>query len=373
MSTPGIVLAPGLTSELVEFWGFKYKEVKEELEALKKAEGLEDSTLSYGELRRMVQKLQSEAFDTARRLEANEKYLHDLIASTRNEQQAAQHKLAACNAEKADLFVRLARSDNERLTLYHQVEISYSQAASLAAEADRQRMAIVAELFPATSFFADTFTPLIFNSAKRVVRGLPQDSSNPQAKLYFLPRPPASTPLRVPAACQCGYWFYPFNLSTEAPFDLIVEVGSDTWLYFGRYQSRLLPGYEMKISEWITLDEEVKLNFCTRVASQRGSVGQHASHAAQVDIRQRYDSGQWNIPCYTLQCVGFNMTLHDTLIATASKIEIPDPPSLGKRLRTETPSRYGSAAADESASLAKRVRRDNSLDDVDPILRVKRE
>jgi hypothetical protein len=35
MSIPEIVLTSDLTSEVVEFWGFKYKEMKQELETLK--------------------------------------------------------------------------------------------------------------------------------------------------------------------------------------------------------------------------------------------------------------------------------------------------------------------------------------------------
>ncbi|KAJ7118885.1 hypothetical protein C8R44DRAFT_878417 [Mycena epipterygia] len=356
MTTPGIVLTSNLASEVVEFWGFKYKEVKEELEALKKAEGQDDNdTPTYGELKRLVQQLQADAADTARRLEASDTYLRDFIASSRNEQKAVQQKLDACTAEKTELLVQLARAESERVTLYHQIQISYSQAVSLAVEADRQRMAVIAELFPVTSFVEDSFTPL--------------DASI--TKLYFLSRPPSAIPLRVPSVCQAGYWFYPFNLSPmDAPFELMVEVEFDKWLYFGRYVTRVFAGYEMKLSEWIALDEQIKLTFCARIASQKVPAGQNLSYTNQIDVRARYDSGQWNVPCYTLQCVGFDMALHDALAATAAKLchepDIPNAQSLGKRYRTETPSRSDiTEGSEKSDGSVKKVR--STVDCVDEL------
>ncbi|KAJ7491135.1 hypothetical protein FB451DRAFT_632489 [Mycena latifolia] len=372
MSTAGIVLTPELTSELAEFWGLKYKEVKQELDALK---GAEDNTPTYGELKRLVQQLQAEAVDTARRLESKDKYLFDFIAATRSEQKVAQEKLEACNAEKAQLLAQLARSDNERVALYHQIQVSYSQAASLAAEVNRRRMDIIAELFPPTSFFDDSFTPVVFNSARRVVRALSQESNGPQSRLYLLPRPPTSIPLRVPSFCQAGYWFHPFDLSPmDSPFELIVEVGSDIWLYFGRYVTRRFPGYDMKLSEWITFDEQIKMVFCARIASQSMPLGQDPSHAAEVNVRQRYDSGQWSAPCYTLQCVGFDMTLHDALTTKLRcESEIPNPPSLGKRRRAETPSCCGSVETEGSVrpeGFAKKVRPEPHASGVEELIAI---
>ncbi|KAJ7144897.1 hypothetical protein C8R43DRAFT_558932 [Mycena crocata] len=357
MSTPAIVLNSDLTSELVEFWGFKYKEAKQQLEEVKqqledfkkRKAGQEDGAQTYDELKRLVQQLQADAADTARRLEANDRFLQNVIASSRNEQRLAQEKLDARTAEKTELLVQLARADTERVALYHQIQASYIQSVSLAAEADRQRMAVIVEQYsPTASFFPDSFTPtsVTFNSAKQLVGALPRDSDSYPWQLYFLPRPPNSIPLHVSSACQSGYWFYPFNLSPmDSAFELIVEVDLNKWLYYGRYTTRLFPGYEMKLSEWTTLDEQAKSIFCTRIASQKLPVGQTASHALQMDVRQRYDSGQWSVPCYTLQCVGFDMALYDALTATSAKLRCDANLSNssvvaigGKRRRTETPS-----------------------------------
>jgi hypothetical protein len=68
--------------------------------------------------------LQADAVNTTRRMEANDKFLQGLIASTQNEQKVAQQKLEVCNAEKTDLLVQLARSDAERVSLYDQVTIN---------------------------------------------------------------------------------------------------------------------------------------------------------------------------------------------------------------------------------------------------------
>lgn len=35
------------------------------------------------------------------------------------------------------------------------------------------------------------------------------------------------------------------------------------WIYFGSYITRLLPGYEMKMSEWLSLDEQVRVHLVT--------------------------------------------------------------------------------------------------------------
>jgi hypothetical protein len=97
---------------------------------------------------------------------------------------------------------------------------------------------------------------------------------------------------------------------------------------------------------------QTKTNFCTRLANQKvpGRPGQHVSYPNSIDIRQRYDSGQWNIPCYTMQCVGYDMALYDALAVTAANIlhcKEAKTQSLGKRRRTETPSVCG--LGDESA------------------------
>ncbi|KAJ7778698.1 hypothetical protein DFH07DRAFT_537734 [Mycena maculata] len=346
--SPGIVLNPDLTPELVEFWGFKYKELKQELDALKiqKTGGQEDSIPTYGELQRLVQQLQTETANAAKRLEANDKFLQDVIESTRSEHRAIQQQLEACNAEKSRLLAQVGRLEAERITLYNQIQTSFTQVASLAAEADRQRMAVIAELYPAVSFDDDSFTPgrIEFSAPKQLVRALQQGVNSYAWQFYFLPRPPISLPLYVPSPCQSGYWFYPFNLSFGSTFELIAELEPDKWLYFGRYTTRILPGYDMKLSEWLSLEEQLKVTFCKRIANQRLPAGQSASYANEAHIRQRYDAGQWSIPSYALQCVGYDRLLYDALKVTAAELRGESEPlnshSLGKRRKTESPSRF---------------------------------
>ncbi|KAJ6620344.1 hypothetical protein B0H10DRAFT_1791874 [Mycena sp. CBHHK59/15] len=348
MSTPGIMVNPDLTPELVEFWGFKYKEIKQELEDLKVAANFKeeqngDHVQTYGELKRLVQKLQNENAHAAKRLEANDKILQDIIASSRNEQITAREQLQAFNAEKNELLIRHSHFEAERSGLHHQIQGFYSQAVKLAAEAEHHRQVAIAELFPATSFLEPSFSPstLTFSSAQRIARAIPRVENQP-VRMYFSSRPPSCMPLRVPSVCQAGSWFYPFNLHPmDSEFELIVEGEPDQWLYLGRYVTRLFAGYEMKLSEWMTLDDQTKLVFCARIANQKLPVGQAASYASQIDVRRRYDSGQWSVPCYTLQCVGFNMTLYDALKIAAAKFgggekQVDEAQSLGKRHRTDS-------------------------------------
>ncbi|KAJ7184469.1 hypothetical protein C8R46DRAFT_1343544 [Mycena filopes] len=370
---PGILaLSSDLTPEVVDFWGFKYKEVKQELEALKVSLAFpppshshnimmqssipqENDVPTYGELKRQVEQLQGEAIASTRRLQVKEKFIQDMVVSTRNEQRATQQKLEGWMAEKGDLLAQLGRLNAERVSWHRQIQVCYSQAASLAVEADRQRMLAVAELFNPENFLDESFTPVgaAFGSMdfRKIGGCLQREGSGEAWQLYFMPRPPNSIPLRVQGVAQPGYWFYPFNLSPmDAPFELIVEIDCNKWLYFGRYTSRPFPNYEMRLSEWMALDEQTKLIFCARVAGQNSKPAtQFTSYATtQIDVRERYDSGQWSVPCFSLQCVGYDMELYEALHSTASLLRgEPDisssssssrAQSLGKRRRTETPS-----------------------------------
>ena len=64
---------------------------------------------------------------------------------------------------------------------------------------------------------------------------------------------------------------------------------------------------------------QTKLSHCARVASQYLPSGQIASYPAQLDVKRRYEVGEWSVPCYTLRCVGFSMALHDALHAAATE------------------------------------------------------
>ena len=38
-------------------------------------------------------------------------------------------------------------------------------------------------------------------------------------------------------------------------------------------------------------------------------------------IKQRYDTGEWQIPCFSLQCVGYSQPLCQALVVSAFKVQ----------------------------------------------------
>jgi len=77
-------------------------------------------------------------------------------------------------------------------------------------------------------------------------------------------------------------------------------------------------GDEMKLAEWLTLDDQTKAVHCRRIASHELPQGQTASYPAQLDVKRRYETGEWSVPCYSLQCLGFNTPLLDALHGAAA-------------------------------------------------------
>jgi len=143
--------------------------------------------------------------------------------------------------------------------------------------------------------------------------------------LHFLPRPPTCMPLRVPSCGKHGYWFYPaWLLPDNTEFELIVEGRATEWQYLGRYVSVALPGGEMRLSEWMSLDEETKIAHCMRVAYQSSSQAQTtqlmSSTTHLLEVKRRYECGAWSVPCFTLRCVGFNKLLYESLQGAATAI-----------------------------------------------------
>ncbi|KAJ7611663.1 hypothetical protein FB45DRAFT_313780 [Roridomyces roridus] len=337
-TTPSTVLVtPELTQELVEFWGFKYQEMRQELDDMK----AQDNRPSYGELVQLVQQLQEVAANNARRLEENDRFIRDTIATGRDE----CRKLEISNNEKNQLLLQLRDLDAERSRLCYQSRLFYSQAVALAAEAARHRMSIVSQIYTSIpAFDPKSFFPAVmeFPCPTQLIKALPPDIGRLSDHFYFLPRPPLSMSLNVLSPGRCGYWFAPFSFSQYgSTFDLVTELEPNKWTYFGKFISRQLTHYDMRLSEWLSLDEEVKIRFCDRIAGERLPTGQHATHADKLHVRECYDSGQWAVPCYALQCVGYDKTLHDILRATAATIQMRLPsiqPSLGKRRRAESPS-----------------------------------
>jgi hypothetical protein len=55
-----------------------------------------------------------------------------------------------------------------------------------------------------------------------------------------------------------------------------------------------------------------------RVANQNLPPGHTASYVAQIDVKKKYDTGEWSVPCYSLRCVGFNFPLYQALCGASS-------------------------------------------------------
>ncbi|KAJ7933132.1 hypothetical protein B0H13DRAFT_1592537, partial [Mycena leptocephala] len=104
------------------------------------------------------------------------------------------------------------------------------------------------------------------------------------------------------------------------------------WKYFGRYVTRRIFGNDMTLYEWMTLGDKVlsaiPLFCCFLKAKRCRSSPTFAAalprwvdtYGTEVAIRESYDTGRWSIPCYSLQCVAYDMALHYALTTTAANL-----------------------------------------------------
>ncbi|KAH7914087.1 hypothetical protein BJ138DRAFT_1144601 [Hygrophoropsis aurantiaca] len=283
--------------ELVEFWAHKYQEVKKEVENLKK----------------------SVADARADKLSAENAELLGLVRTIRtgaDEAATCLQRLHETEKEKADLATRLATAEAERSSLSQQVNLAYAQAAALASEADQCRRNMLAALFPPVTFAEVPPEPasFVFADSGAIVEQLATEY--PDERMYFLPRPPACLPLRVPACAQPGYWFFPHRIpQQDTAFHLVVEGRPGEWSYLGHYISAPFPGAEMRLSEWMNIDEQTKMAHCARIASISAGLpaDQTPPFPDQLAIKRRYELGEWRVPCFTLRCVGFSNVLYQRL------------------------------------------------------------
>ncbi|TRM59835.1 hypothetical protein BD626DRAFT_506571 [Schizophyllum amplum] len=322
---PSIPIDATLAPEIVEFWGRRYREVKEELEELKAASGAKENCAPSGKIDTHLSSLRKK-----------DKVARDVLSSKKDEILARR------------LRFRAAALEADRVVLTNQVQAYMIQAAALAAESCSARMATIHKVFPPTSFVDKDFqaAPVVLAEPEAFMHSLPPQYTS-GTRLYFLPRPPACMPLHVPRSAQPGYWFYPVLLApADTHFELIVEGSPGQWTYLGRYVTVNMPGQEMKLSEWMMLDERTKQAHCHRIAAHTTENGQTPSVATQLEVRRRYDTGEWNVPCYSLQCIGYDLNLYATLHEVA--------------LAT---SRRGSLASDQGTVVMRRdeVSRENSL------------
>lgn len=274
-----------LGPELVEFWSKKYRETKKELDNLKTV---------------MMRKLseRDEILEIVRS-----------IKKTVDDEATLRHKLEVAIKEKDELASRLARLEAERSFLSRRTRLSITQTSSLAKEAIEHRNSVVSQRFPPVNFVERSAkTTVIFTDYTAIIKDLPSTFS--RDRLQFMICPPSSLPLYVPVFGQHGFWFY---APSYEPFQLIAEIHPNEWSYLGQYVSAPFPNAEMKLSEWMSLDEETKTNHCSRVASL-------SPGGDPVVVRQRYETGEWKIPCCSLQCVGYNKWLGEAMQRAASNL-----------------------------------------------------
>ncbi|KAL1742615.1 hypothetical protein HDZ31DRAFT_84007 [Schizophyllum fasciatum] len=324
---PAIPIDASLAPEVVEFWGRRYREVKEELEELKATCGAKENRAPGGLegcVPARLEGLLTQLDVHLTSLRKKDKVARDSLISKKDDA-PLKEAIAIALKERDDLRFRASALEADRAALTSQVQAFMIQAAALATEACHARMNAVLKQFSTTSFVDKEFqvTPLTLTEPEAFMHSLPPQYTN-GTRLYFLPRPPACMPLHVPRSAQSGYWFYPVLLAPgDTQFELIVEGSPGQWTYLGRYVTVSMPGQEMKLCEWMMLDERTKQAHCHRIASHTTDNGQAPSVAAQLEVRRRYDTGEWNVPCYSLQCIGYDMalyaTLHEVALATSRR------------------------------------------------------
>ncbi|KZT24046.1 hypothetical protein NEOLEDRAFT_1170342 [Neolentinus lepideus HHB14362 ss-1] len=308
---PTVSIDVAHSQELVEFWSTKYKAAKDELDALKvelRTTGCSNEKLLLNEV------LSTLKIDAQCRKTSDAKILDAITTSTESLRELRTH-LSESEKENLELTKRVGSLEAERVTLSVQIQQFCLQSRMLAHEAEEHRTRTLASLFPATDFITVS-SPVKLAQPYLIRNSLPPEFNG--LHLYLVPRPPSYLPVRVPAPGKHGYWFYPpWVLPLDLEFELIVEVRETEWLYLGRYTSTMFEGGEMKLSEWLNLDEQTKSKHCMRVASQTAPPGSVPSLAAQAEVKRKYEVGEWSVPCYSLRCVGYNVTLFHALHAAS--------------------------------------------------------
>ncbi|KAI6038392.1 hypothetical protein EDC04DRAFT_2603989 [Pisolithus marmoratus] len=316
-----------LGPELAEFWSKKYKETKEELDNLK--------TLVTS---KSVES--SEILDTVRS-----------IKKTVDDEATLRQKLEVAVKEKEELASRVAQLEAEQsllskqlvLVVTPQAQLSVTQTKLLAEEVIQQRHSAISRRFPPVQFVERSeqmsFT---FTDYREMIGHLPDLFSQERLRLQFVVRPPGSLPLCLPVFGQHGFWFYaPFH----EPFHLVAQMGPNEWSYLGQYISAPLANDEMKLSEWMALEEETKTAHCSRQAAL-------TSDEDPLVIRQRYETGERKIPCCSLQCVGYSKLLCEALRVAAGNARLQQ--MLQQQQQTSTPKDAQAGRSQEAADASQK-------------------
>lgn len=237
-----------------------------------------------------------------------------------------------------------------------QMALILNDACSIRIQADLRRQAAICQFYPTPTFLRDSFVsePINFDCTRSLIESLPEVcfihpmntdddrcrllharigrvihhlfSPLKQPRFCFLRRPPYCLPCSLLHPARSGYWFHPsWTMEESDQFELVIETGDNQWTYFGRYSNSPLKDFDMALSEWIALDENVilvsfsrlsnifqtKQEYCKRIATQE--LDTLPSEKLLFDTRRRLDGYQLIIPCHVLRCHGFSTELYDHL------------------------------------------------------------
>lgn len=242
------------------------------------------------------------------------------IKTTVVEDATLRQEFEAVSQEKDALVARLAQVEAERDALSTQVKLHTEQVRSLATEAISNRHSTLTHLFRPVSFIPQSHLApiMLFPDFKEVLAHLPNIYAG--ERIQFISRPPSTLPMYIPVLGQHGYWFN----GAQGPFQLVVEGLPAEWTYLGKYVSAPFVANDMRLSEWLALDERTRVAHASQVAAllrQPTDQTDLNANANQQDIKRRYDTGEWKVPCFSLQCVGYSMPLCQALQIAALKVQ----------------------------------------------------
>ncbi|KAK0227906.1 hypothetical protein IW262DRAFT_1347757 [Armillaria fumosa] len=327
-AVPPFLHGPGMTPEVSKclevWWASKYKDGYNssfnDLEQLRIAYGFQMNDLmscraNNARLSSAIDTLQVQSELLKRRNES----LQEVVEQAKQTEQEARDEVLVLRKENKDLVGRLAAVEKKTTDLSKQIDAFRFQAKTLAAQAHQRRLEIISMVFGKTSFVKDIFVPtrVLFNDPAQIMSALPSELTQPLS-VYFVPLPPRSMPLHIPKIAQAGYWFHPpITVPEGTPVELVVEAKPHEWLYLGRYLSAPLDGENMKLSEWIELDAQTKTAYCTAVSRtlKEKMLDQQVSCA---DIQRQLDSGEYGAPCYSLQCIGYDLALQEAFVKAST-------------------------------------------------------
>ncbi|OBZ75549.1 Alpha-1,3/1,6-mannosyltransferase ALG2, partial [Grifola frondosa] len=303
-------------AELVGFWSQKYKEAKEELERYKVK--VLPSTISSALT--ALQQAERNRNTPSAPVWSPVGTVHVVNVANRGQYLIPTHFATWVQQQ-------MVQNRTELEDLRCHLQTFHAQAAMLAQETAQWRANQITQLFRTPAFVDSRFqsVPLSFTMQDRsvLVSRVRNSYPNDQRRLfYFLPHHLYNITHGLPQVGQSGYWFRSLYrrdnpLDDRCEMELLVEKNRNQWTYLGSYVNEPLGEFEMKLTEWVTLDAEAKAWYCHQAAMRMQS--RMPTQAEIANIMRLHETGQRHVPCYGLRCTGFNMPLYHALHA-ATKI-----------------------------------------------------